>query len=534
MFSHVDGDLGSLFAATAGKIFEVSSPAAPDEAETEKWAGQTSGDWSSVQFGNASGSTFMIAVNGADHGIWHDGTDIQPLVGETVYDLAYDALTGAFSVGQTVTGGTSGATAEILGIAPTSATAGTLKLGAITGTFQDNEALTDPVTGAATSNIPSGTSTASTVTLTNIATNTLSHVWGFKERLFFVEKDTMSVWYLPVESIGGAASEIDLSSIFQLGGSVLFGANWSLDSGSGLDDKCVIVSDQGEVAVFTGTDPASASSWSLDGVYRIGPPISKHSWFKMGGDLMLVTSDGIFPVSQAIVRNYSEVIANAFTLPIEDVWQEEIAQRSSSDSAVVTYWPSRGMLIVTSPAKYVGKPSAFVANTRIRAWARYTGWDVQTAIVYEDQLYFGDADGMIYKAETGGSDEGVAYTGVLVSKFSDFGTPGQKMANLVGVTTRASVAVNMAVKLFSNYEVGTITAPSALPEPAGSATWGSGIWGTSVWGGDETRYGKQTWKAVGARGFALAPGVAMTSNSTAAPDVEITGIQVRYEEGSIL
>jgi len=62
--------------------------------------------------------------------------------------LDYDGQTGNFTVGLVVTGGTSGATAVILADSDSGA-AGTLTLGQISGTFQDDEAITDSSTGAA-------------------------------------------------------------------------------------------------------------------------------------------------------------------------------------------------------------------------------------------------------------------------------------------------------------------------------------------------------------------------------------------------
>ena len=67
---------------------------------------------------------------------------------DTTNLLNYDTQTGNFTAGQVITGGTSGATATIVRDVD-SGTAGVLALGAITGTFQDNELITDPITGSA-------------------------------------------------------------------------------------------------------------------------------------------------------------------------------------------------------------------------------------------------------------------------------------------------------------------------------------------------------------------------------------------------
>jgi hypothetical protein len=69
----------------------------------------------------------------------------------TYLALDYDGQSANFAVGQILTGGTSGATALIVYDADAGAT-GTLTLDNISGTFQNNEAITDSATGAAVAN----------------------------------------------------------------------------------------------------------------------------------------------------------------------------------------------------------------------------------------------------------------------------------------------------------------------------------------------------------------------------------------------
>jgi hypothetical protein len=69
--------------------------------------------------------------------------------------LPYDAQSGNFTVGNVVTGGTSLATALIIDDLD-AGTTGMLVVTGISGTFANDEALTDGGTGAATANIPNG------------------------------------------------------------------------------------------------------------------------------------------------------------------------------------------------------------------------------------------------------------------------------------------------------------------------------------------------------------------------------------------
>ena len=103
-----------------------------------------------VQF-STSGGTFLVGVNGADPMIIYDGSFWYPVRGSDTYTIAYDGGTGAFTVGQVVTGLTSGSTGTITAKTGTVAV-GTLTLSGVTGTFQDNETLDDPVTGVALAN----------------------------------------------------------------------------------------------------------------------------------------------------------------------------------------------------------------------------------------------------------------------------------------------------------------------------------------------------------------------------------------------
>ena len=79
----------------------------------------------------------------------------------------------------------------------------------------------------------------------------------------------MNAWCLPLNAVGGELIYIPLSGAAKRGGSLLFGASWSIDAGDGIDDKCIFVTDQGEVLVFTGTDPTSSTNWRQEGRYDI-------------------------------------------------------------------------------------------------------------------------------------------------------------------------------------------------------------------------------------------------------------------------
>lgn len=510
-----------LFGATATGVYDADRINAGGAVFADL-AGMSSGDWSAAQI-STSGGSFLFMVNGADAAQVYSGSTFYPVNGAAVNNVGYDALVTAFAVGETVTGGTSGATAVVVSIVQTSATAGTLRVGAITGgPFQDNEALTS-AGGAATANGASGAGSA--ITITGVTTSDLSQVWSHKTRLFFVKKNSMSAYYLPSAAIGGAASEIPLGAVFRRGGTLLFGASWSLDSGSGLDDVCVFVTTNGEIAVYEGNDPASASDWSLAGVYEISRPLNKHSFFKAGGDLAILTEDGIIPVSEALRKDRAALQAVAISFPIEDAWKAAVAGRSTAFPITPTLWQSQALLMIGVPG---GDGLAYVANARTGAWCRYTGWDVRCGAVANDRLFFGTNDGKVMRGQTGGDDDGSAYSGYYVPKFTDAGSAAVKVANFAGITVKAVEDPEFRMTCFANYAVGVYPTPVPLAAETGDV-WGTGVWGTFVWGSGAAEKTFTRWKAVRAVGNSLAPAVVVMSNQSSVPSFEILALTLRFE-----
>src|SRR5690625_3900556 len=133
----------------------------------------------------------------------------------------------------------------------------------------------------------------STPSITGVDTSDLIDGTVFKNRLFLVEKQSMSLWYLPVTSVSGAASDIPMGQIFRRGGYIVTAQPWTIDAGEGADDLLAVLSSNGEVAVFSGTDPTDASKWQLVGLFYIGRPIGQRPCVKFGGDLLIICEDEI-------------------------------------------------------------------------------------------------------------------------------------------------------------------------------------------------------------------------------------------------
>lgn len=529
--AYVDGAVKSLhrfveagnnkfFAATSSALYDISDLNPVHQAAPAS-SGLTSGDWTAQQIGT-SGGDFLIFVNGSDYAHLFDGSDLNPQADQPISNLSYDGCTSDFSPGETVAGAISGATALVVGVVTSGSTSGTLKLGTVTGgPFQDNEAISSAGGAAIVDGV---VSSASAITISGVSTRNLSHAWVYQNRLFFIEKNTLRAWYLPTASIGGTALDLSLAGVFQKGGSLLFGATWALDSGSGLDDKCVFVSTEGEVAIYSGSDPSNASSWSLQGRYDIGKPIGKRAVMRAGGDLLIATDDGIVPLSEALQRDPAALSLAAVTSRIRDTWDKTVLDYGRD--VEILKWTQNNLMLVQFP----GSERMLTANLLTGAWATQGGWRGNCMGEYDGAVFVGRDDGRIYQIDDTGEDDGVDIVAQACMSFSDFGNPTSfKRASLAKVAFNAYGDFAYSVSISEDYRVQFPSAPDPLPDQTDQLVWGFGNWGNKVWKrkGANPRQGRvDLWRAVSGAGHVMAPVLQVTSSGFEKLDAEILAIDI--------
>lgn len=525
------GTTRKLLGASDGNIFNITSPVDEDAEETAAVTDQTSDYYSYVNYATAGGY-FMYLVNGTDDPLLFTGTDYYPVNGEALTALDYDTETGTFAVGETLTGGTSGHTGVIEKVID-NGTDGTLWLRGATGIFQNNEAITDSGTGAA---VADGTAATLIGAVTGATTSDLSHVNAYRNRLFFVEGGSLNVWALPVDVLAGALIQVSLAGVFKLGGSVLFTATWSLDAGDGLDDKLVVVSTEGEVAIYQGSDPSDSTDWSLVGLYEIPTPMGKNGYLKAGGDLVVLTTQGAIPISQAITRDKAALGLAAISKNIQPDWLEEATARSSIPWEIVK-WPSRSMTLVTNPVVGDATPAqCFAVNSETGAWCKRTGWDARCFALHNDQVYFGTSDGMVMQADLGGNDNGANYVAKCTLAWDHLGQPGAyKTIISARAQFKTSAPVSPQISVSVDYNVEYPSPPNAGSEPDSSSQWDVGLWDVANWDEGATQMLVNTrWQSVGASGMVVAPQVQVTCGTTATPDAELVILEALYEQGEVM
>ena len=509
-----NGGTWKMFAGVPGAIYDVSNPGSVGAAAVSGLSGGS--NFQGIQFKGLSG-TYLIAVNGVDAPQVFNGS---------AWNQTY-SFTGNLSSGTN----TILSVSSIANLAPGQVITGA---GIPAGTtIASAIGTTVTMSANATSNGTGVSVKAYQVSpISGVTDSALSYVWSFKNRLYFIAASSMHVWYLGLDAIGGAATMLDLSSIFPLGGKLLCGAQWSVETSQGLWETCVFVTSMGEVAVYAGGWPGD-SGWTLVGTYRISIPVGPNCLMKAGGDLAIMTQDGIISMSQAQTLDQAALQNVAITAPIGPAWVAAVQARLGLSGWSITPWPFQSMAIICLPKVNSNDFTQFVANTRTGAWCRYIGWDANSFAVMNNALYFGASSGNVMQAETGGLDNGVPYTVTVFPAFSELGAGvNRKDVKMVRPMVQANFVLNQQVTINTDFNLNLPVPPSASSGVLGSSFWDSSLWDMAIW--PPIMLQQSNWLGAFGYGSDISPIWQITVSSTATPNVQLSAIDVLAEIGSAI
>jgi len=314
---------------------------------------------------------------------------------------------------------------------------------------------------------------------------TLSH-----NRVWLVQNASLKAWYLPTGAIGGAANALDLSSFAERGGYLMATATWTMDAGYGMDDMTAFITSNGEVLVYRGTDPSSASTWGLVGIYWIGSPIGRRCFIKFAGDLLLITQDGVISMASALQSsrvNPKSALSNKIQYAISTA----ISIYGSNFGWQLMQFPRENMLILNVPIEEGLNQQQYVMSTIKRgngdwAWCNFTGWEANCWELWQDDIYFG-GDGFIGKAWDGLTDNGTNINCNTLQAFNDFGNDKiQKRFTMMRPILQSNGVPSILAQMNVDFDLSDPTAPLSFSGPIYAlwdnalALWDSGLWGTDL------------------------------------------------------
>lgn len=321
----------------------------------------------------------------------------------------------------------------------------------------------------------------STPAITGVTTSSLVYNTLHKRRQWFIEKDSMNLWYLATDAIAGAATLFPTGALFKAGGKLIALGTWTVDSGRGPDDYFVMVTSKGEMAVYSGTDPSSSSTWSLVGVYDVGEPVGNRPFADFGGDLLYLNKNGLFPIS-SLMQSTAVDLQSAFSNRIDAAFILASASYSAVFGWQLTHFKTSNMLVVNVPMTADTDSYQFVMNTATKAWCRFTGWNAACWTLFSGELYYA-LGSVVYKAWTGTADGSTAITGTCIQAYSSLGFSGQKEVVLVRPNVTLSSSASVQLGLDNDFKSFSGSSTLTYQPITSGGVWGTGLWGTAVWDG---------------------------------------------------
>lgn len=321
--------------------------------------------------------------------------------------------------------------------------------------------------------------------LTGITPATIVNLMAHQRRLFFVFNNSTSFGYLAVTSIAGAVSTFDLGPLMNKGGHLIACGSWTRDGGDGSsDDLACFITSEGEVIIYSGDNPGTASTWALVGTFSIGKPIGRRCVLPVGADIVVITQDGFVPMSQVMGTDRVKVQTKAASGMIQNAVSDATRTYGANFGWQCILYPQGQYALFNIPLTST-TAEQYVVNTETGAWCKFKGQNAACWGMFGDDLYFGaQSGGLVRKADTGTSDAGADINGLIKPAFNYFGQRGKRKLftmcrPLFQSNGELAVAIDLNVD-FSNL------APTSVPtSPAlGAARWDSAIWDTAVWPDD--------------------------------------------------
>jgi hypothetical protein len=489
-----------LFAVNGGTIWDVSSK----YAKTQVATGYSNSRFQTANFGTVGGQ-FLVMVNGADKAVLYDGSAFRPLgdgAGKTIASITHSSVTATLTT-TTPHGLLTGDTVTVVGAAPADYDVTNAIITVTSPTSFTYLMLTDPVSNATT--LGSYTYDPS---VQGVDTALFKDVQVYGRRLWFTEKNSFRVWYLGLESIAGTATSIDFGPLFILGGSLQGMVVWTVTGQLGTTSYAVFVSSEGECLLYQGYDPDDPTNFTLAGSFRIGKPIGQRFWERVGTDTVMITQDGLMPLSKAAIDNRQEQ-SDAISYKIINLINTDIAAYGTQFGWDLILFPLGNKIICNAPRPSSSDTVQYVMNTITSQWCRYTGLPAYCWALFDDQVYFG-SDTAVFLAETGADDNGQPIQSDLQTAYNYFGKAGQqKLFTTVRPVITADNALKLSIGISTDFSAMLPTSQPTLSLAQLGSAWNVSPWNTSSWGPTERTSTEWEW----ASGLGFAASLRMRSLS---------------------
>jgi hypothetical protein len=317
--------------------------------------------------------------------------------------------------------------------------------------------------------------------------------------LFMWDGHSPGFWYssVPYAFQGPILHWFPFDMVTQDGANLISVSSLTYDGGQGIASYTVFFLSSAEILIYAGTNPdipqseAPVGGWNLQGNYTVAQPafggaVLPRALCRYGGDLYMISSTDYIKLSTLIAALREGVFPPRSKA--SGACTAATAQGKTLFGWQIIYWGGGRRLIVNVPL-VASDPGASNSNfeqhvysTGLDAWARYRGLDAYCWCVFDDDVFFGTADGTVNQFGLASGDEQPNLEERPIDAFalqawSLFGTAHNKRVAAIRPVVRSAAAV------FYEFGVGFDYAEPATPTPVeqfGTHTpWNTTPWGTA-------------------------------------------------------
>lgn len=292
-----------------------------------------------------------------------------------------------------------------------------------------------------------------------------------KDRVFLWDTDDQSFYYSGAALYSGDYTEFPLDTIFA--GNVKIITTVSQDTGSGLDDLLAIISDLGEVLLYTGSNPGDANDWALNQRYQIPRPIDVRAVTRFAGDAYVLVENDFIPLLRYVNTANPEgtKLTGAVTDAVDDYetnfgWQ-------------CLFYGKGKWLFLNVPVTENSTYHQYVINSVTGAACKFTGMNGNAFANANNRLFFG-GNGTIYRADDGLNDDDANIATCKVQQaFTTIGTDYRKKFNLFQILLKSLGDITISQALAFDY--GDALTPQVSSSTSTGSAWDISDWDTSSW-----------------------------------------------------
>jgi len=379
-----------------------------------------------------------------------------------------------------------------------------------------------------------GTGNVQDLTFTGVSLANLINVTTYKERLYFVEKNTAKVWYGGLQVVGTtgtpALTSFDFQYVFTRGGYLVGIGSFSTNTSMTSQDYFWACSSEGEIVFYNGTYAGDPTTWGLVARYYIGKPLGYRAFIRINNDVWILTEQGIVPISGLFLSD-PEAALQIVSYKVNPLISEYAALIPFDHQWTGFFWPQGRRVYISIPTAQ-NACRFLVYSIDTKGWTIFQLFNDEhcfSSCLFNKKPYYGSSTGIVWRGETGQADattstdsQAIQYSGRTAFNF--YGSRSNyKAFKDIRPIIKAKRGITLNLGLDTDFRrqatVTTISTTSSLFTP-----WGS-PWG-SPWSA-EVEYVFDRYATKGQGHCAAVRFGGSLKNST----MQILGFEIRYDMG---